>query len=163
MRRSANASLALAVGLSLLVSVTSSVSFQSHAVSQSSLRFVVIANASVPEKMLDVDALRMIFLRKRLTWSSGQNVVPINQPPGSPARLAFDSTVMGFNAEHTARFWIDARIRSGTQPPATAPTDAMVLRFVATLAGSIGYVAAERVSPDQKVVARIEAGRVVRP
>ena len=49
MRRSANASLVLAVGLSLLVSVTSSVSFQSHAVSQSSLRFVVIANASVPD------------------------------------------------------------------------------------------------------------------
>jgi ABC-type phosphate transport system substrate-binding protein len=163
MRRSANASLLFGVGLSLLVGVASIVSFQPHAASQPSLRLVVIANASVPEKMLDVDALRMIFLRKRLAWSSGQNVVAINQPPGSPARLAFDTTVLGFDEDRAARYWIDARIRSGTQPPATAPTDAMMLRFVTTLAGSIGYVAAEHVSPDQRIVARIEAGRVVRP
>src|ERR1700759_652325 len=84
MKRSANASLLVGVGLALLVGVASIVSFQPHAASQPAPRLVVIANASVPETALDVDALRMIFLRKRLTWSSGQNVVPINQPPGSP-------------------------------------------------------------------------------
>ncbi len=163
MRRSANASLLLGVGLALLVSVAGPVSFRPRAVSQPALKWVVIANASVPDKTLDVDGLRMVFLRKRLTWSSGHNVIPINQPPGSAARLAFDATVMGFNADQTARYWIDARIRSGKQPPSTVPNDAMVLRFIATLAGSIGYVAADRVTGEQNIVARIEAGRVLRP
>jgi hypothetical protein len=163
MRHSTNASLLLGAGLALLLSVTSIASFRPRASSQPPLRLVVIANPSVPEKVLDVNALRMLFLRKRLTWTSGHNVVPINQPPGTPARLTFDSTVMDFNADQTARYWIDARIRSGTQPPTTAPSDSLVIRFVAKLAGAIGYVAADKVGPDQNIVARIDAGRVVRP
>jgi ABC-type phosphate transport system substrate-binding protein len=149
--------------LALLVGVGSLGSFRPRAASQPPLKLVVIANRSVPEKVLDADALRMVFLRKRLTWSSGHNAVPINQPPGSPARLAFDSTVMGFDANQTAHYWIDARIRSGTQPPSSAPTDALVIRFVATLAGAIGYVSADKAGPDQNIVARVEAGRVLRP
>ena len=92
MRRSAKASLLLGVGLALLVSVAGPVSLRPRAVSQPALKWVVIANASVPDKTLDVDGLRMVFLRKRLTWSSGHNVIPINQPPGSAARLACQTT-----------------------------------------------------------------------
>jgi hypothetical protein len=123
----------------------------------------VIAHASIDEPSLDIDELRAIFFRRRLVWSNGLPIIVFHQPSGSPARVAFDKAVMGFDAEQAAHYWIDARIRNGTQPPRSVASDAVLVRIVATLAGSIAYVPAEQVPSGLHVVARIEAGRVLSP
>jgi hypothetical protein len=131
--------------------------------SQSTVALAVIANTGVPERHLDIDALRAVFLRKRLQWANGQHVIPLNYPAGHSIRLAFDRAVLGFGAGEAARYWIDARIRFGTQAPRTVAADAMLVRVVAQLPGCISYVPSKQVPAAAQVVARIEGGRVLAP
>ncbi|HKP57863.1 MAG TPA: hypothetical protein VJV78_14120 [Polyangiales bacterium] len=139
------------------------VGFQPSAQSQPPLKLAVVMNSAVGETQLGIDDLRAIFLRKRLVWSGGQHIVPINQPNGSPVRVAFDKTVLGFTPDQMARFWIDTRIRSGMQAPRTVAGDALIANVVKILPGCISYVAADQVSSAVRVVARIDAGRVLPP
>ena len=131
--------------------------------SQAAPGLAVIANNGVPERRLDVDALRAVFLRKRTRWSNGQQVIPLNYPAGHAVRLAFDRAVLGFGAAETARYWIDARIRFGTQAPRTVAAESMLVRVVAQLPGCISYVPNGQVPTAAQVVARIEGGRVLAP
>jgi ABC-type phosphate transport system substrate-binding protein len=150
----------LAVLLALLASAPLRPSTLS---SQAAIALVVITNAAVPEHGLDEDALRAVFLRKRLSWSNGQHVVPLNYPAGHPLRVTFDRTVLGFGSEQSARYWIDARIRYGTLAPRTMAVESILVRVVTQLPGSISYVPAGNTLSGVRVVARIEAGRVVAP
>lgn len=137
--------------------------FRPAAHSQPPIKLVVIAHAALGEKQLSIDDLRAIFLRKRLVWSSGKHIVPINQPSGTPVRQAFDRAVLGFSSEQVARFWIDQRIRSGIQAPRTVTGDTMIMNVVKLLPGCVGYVPSEQVSAAVRVVARIDAGQVLPP
>jgi ABC-type phosphate transport system substrate-binding protein len=151
------------VVLPLLAATWSISGFRPSAASQPAVKLAVITPIALGEARLDIDDLRAIFLRKRLAWSGGQRIVAINQPPGSAVRLAFDKSVLGFSADQVARFWIDARIRFGTQAPRTIAGDAMIINVVRLLPGSIGYVPAERVTAAVRVVARVDSGRVLPP
>ena len=133
------------------------------AASQLPLRLLVIVHPGVKEKSLDVDELRAVFLRKRLQWSGGPHIVPINQPPGSVARNAFDAVILGFTPQQVARYWIDARIRSGTLPPQSVPGEATVVQVVRALPGAIAYVSADQATHGVRVLARIEGGQVRAP
>lgn len=133
------------------------------ALSQPPQRMVVIVHPSVKEHALDIDELRAVFLRKRLQWSGGLHVVPINQPPGTPSRAVFDTAILGWNPHQIARYWIDARIRFGMQPPQVVPGDATVVQVVRALPGSIGYVAADQMGFGVRLIARVEAGQVRTP
>jgi hypothetical protein len=136
---------------------------QSAASSQGARALLVITHLGVPEMQLDQDHLRAVFLRRRLLWSDGQHVIPINHPSGDALRVAFDRALLGFDADEVARYWIDARIRSGTQPPRAVMGEGLVARVVAVLRGSIGYVRAGQPIPGVRVIARIEIGRVLPP
>lgn len=133
------------------------------AISQTPPRLVVIAHPSVKERSLDIDDLRAVFLRKRLQWSGGAHIVPINQPAGSVARSAFDAAILNFKPDQVARYWIDARIRFGTQSPQSVPGDVMVLKVIRAVAGSIGYVSADQETSGVHVVARVEGKEVRQP
>jgi hypothetical protein len=137
--------------------------FQPSALSQAPVKLVVITHPGVGESHLDIDALRAVFLRRRLVWSAGLHIVAINQPNGTPVRVTFDRTVLGFSQEQVARFWIDARIRSGMQAPRMIAGDAMIANVVRQLPGAISYMAAETLGVGVRVVARIDAGRVLPP
>ena len=153
------------IGVVLLLTAATGgiLAFQPSVQSQLPLRLAVVANAALSEKQLGVDELRAIFLRRRLVWSGGRHIVPINQPNNSPTRVAFDRAVLGFSPEQVARFWIDTRIRSGLQAPRTVAGDALIVNVVKLLPGCISYVAADQVSGAVRVVARIDAGRVLAP
>lgn len=131
------------------------------AISQPPVRLVVIVHPSVQERSLDIDDLRAVFLRKKLQWAGGAHIVPINQPAGSVARTAFDAAILNFDPDQVARYWIDARIRSGARSPQNIPGETMVLKFIRALPGSIGYVSADQDTSGVRIVARVE-GREVR-
>ena len=149
--------------LALLCGLCAVLFFSPAAHSQAASSLLVIVHAGVPETRIDSNELRAIFLRKRTVWSNGQRIVPLNHPPGHPARLAFDSSTLGFNGNETARYWIDARIRYGTEAPMSIANEALLARVVKQLAGSIGYVRAVSVPPGVRVVARVERNGVFAP
>ena len=149
--------------LALLCGLLAALVFSPAARSQSTPPLLVIVHQGVPDTRIDGNELRAIFLRKRTAWSNGQRIVPLNHPPGNPVRLAFDSSTLGFNGGEAARYWIDARIRYGTEAPMSIATEALVARVVKQLAGSIGYVRGANLPPGVRVVARVERNGVVAP
>jgi hypothetical protein len=152
--------------VAMLLALMAGASLRVAAESTSSAVLLVIAHGDVPEQHLGIDDLRAVFLRKRLVWSNGQNIIPINYPSGDPIRLEFDRAVLGFSSEESSRYWIDERIRHGIQAPRSIPGEGVLVRVVSALPGSISYRPVGQPftqGAGLRVVARIQAGRVLPP
>lgn len=123
----------------------------------------VIAHPRAAVGSLEHAELQSVFLRRRLTWDDGTRILPFNYVAGDALRTGFDRTVLGWSPDQAARYWIDARIRSGTEAPRTLSSPSLVVRVVMQLQGSIGYVPASSVPQGVRIVARVREGRVTAP
>ena len=123
----------------------------------------VIVHASVPQQPLDRAGLAAIFSMTRRSWGDGLSAVPFNYAPDNPLRRTFDSAVLGLAPAEVARFWIDQRIRGYGHPPRQVADPAIVVRLIANLKGSIGYVPAGTADKSVRIVARIRQGKVTPP
>jgi hypothetical protein len=111
---------------------------------------VVVVAAASPMKDISRGNLRRAFLGEP-TGGPGGKLVPLNQPPGTPARGEFDRVVLGLEPDDVARFWIDQRIRGLGSAPRAFPA-ALIARVVPQLPGAIGYVRTNEVVPGIKVI-----------
>ena len=123
----------------------------------------VIAHPSVPPQPLDRAGLAAIFSMTRRSWGEGLSVVPFNYAPESPLRRTFDGAVLGLAPAEVGRFWIDQRIRGYGHPPRQVADPAIMVRLIANLKGSIGYIPAGAADKSVRIVARIRQGKVVAP
>lgn len=136
-----------------------------HSGAQTVPDMAVIMHAGTPAEALDRAALVAIFTVTRRSWQDGTAIVPVNAPPEAPLRHTFDRAVLGLEPAQASRFWIDQRIRSGTRPPRHVADARLLVRLVAQLPGSIGYVPEALISgePRVRVVGRIRGGKLVPP
>jgi hypothetical protein len=95
--------------------------------------------------------LRQLYRGKRLSVG-GLKVIPFNHPAGTPDRIGFDRLVLGMSPDEVGRYWVDQKIRGGDPPPRTIDSVSLLLRVVAALGGSLGYVREGFSSPELKVV-----------
>src|SRR5688572_7300616 len=123
----------------------------------------VIVHSAVPAQALDRASLAAIFSMTRRSWGGGLSAVPFNYAPESPLRRTFDTAVMGLAPAEVGRFWIDQRIRGYGHPPRQVADPAIVVRLIANLKGSIGYVPAGTADKSVRIVARIRQGKVTPP
>jgi hypothetical protein len=123
----------------------------------------VIVHPSVPAQSLDRAALAAFFSMTKRSWGGDLSAVPFNYPPESPLRRTFDSNVLGLAPAEVGRFWVDQRIRGAGHPPRQVSDPGIMLRLVASLKGSIGYVPAGQADKSVRVVARIRQGKVIGP
>jgi hypothetical protein len=95
--------------------------------------------------------LRQLYRGKRISVA-GVKVIPFNHPAGTPDRVGFDRVVLGMSPDEVGRYWVDQKIRGGEPPPRTIDSAALLLRVVAALPGSLGYVREGFSSPELKIV-----------
>lgn len=103
------------------------------------LPLAVIAHVSVKANDAHVNELRGLFL-KQSEQLAGQKVIPVTYTTGHPLRVDFDALVLGMSADVAARYWVDARIRGAGSPPRSVTSPQLMLRVVASLPGTIGFV-----------------------
>ena len=106
---------------------------------------------------------QIAFLRRVVEWPSGDRIIPLNAATDSGPRQRFDRAVLAMSPEAAARYWLDARIRSGVAPPREVGDPALTVRLVARLPGTIGYVPADTPRDGVRVIARIRDDRVGAP
>jgi hypothetical protein len=123
----------------------------------------VIVHPSVSVAKLGEAELAAIFGGVRRQWDDGNVIRLFNLPPNHPARTELDRVVLHMSPDEVARYWIDRRIRGEGTPPRHVPTPELLLRLVASLASSIGYVPDDKLGPGVKIVARVRDGKVVAP
>ncbi|MCB4809879.1 hypothetical protein LG204_00945 [Methylovorus menthalis] len=96
--------------------------------------------------------LSLIYWRKKLYWSEGVRMQPVNLPTDSPQRRQFSQRVLGSLPEAQAEYWNEVYYH-GTTPPHVVSSQEAVLRYVADTPGGIGYVDACKVDARVKAVA----------
>jgi len=130
-----------------------------------SLDLAVIVNPATRVSHMSAVEMETMFTRAQTRWSDGTPIVPLNAPPGTEARIAFDRAVLRLNPDDVGRFWIDRRIRGLGLPPRQLAEPGSVMRVVEKLNGTISYVPESLVlhNGKVKVVARIRQGKVVPP
>jgi len=105
---------------------------------------IVVAKAS-PLKELSLEDLQRLY-RGDINSLQGKRMLPLNHLPRTALREHFDQRVLGMNAEETARYWIDRRIRGQSSAPRSVPARLMAA-VVAKLPHSIGYVSGGSADP----------------
>lgn len=116
-------------------------------------RLAVVVAKDSPLLELSQYELKKLYLGTDLTDPSGARIVPFNQAPKSPDRVAFDSRVLGMSPDQIAQYWIDRKIRGqGGSPKAIGPAD-LLQRVISKLPHSIAYVRADEVREDVRVIA----------
>lgn len=112
---------------------------------------IVVAKAS-PIRDLSQFELKKLYLGANITDSTGERIIPFNQGPKLPDRLAFDSRVLGMTPDEVARYWIDRKIRGQTGAPKSVGSPELVQRVVSRLEHSITYVRFDQVLPEMRII-----------
>jgi ABC-type phosphate transport system substrate-binding protein len=123
----------------------------------------VIVNKTNGVGPMNRSQLGALFKAKSSQFPGGARATPVNLPPESPARQAFDSAVLGLKPDEVERFWVDSKIRSGVGSPRKLAGAAALIRFVSSDESGIGYVPTSELSDGVRVVARIRSDQVVAP
>lgn len=113
---------------------------------------VVVVAAALPLKDISTAVLRRSFMGEAAEYAAGKRLIPINHPPGTPARMQFDRTILGLQPDEVGRFWIDRRIRDQPPPPKTVPSVELAVRIVMSLPGAISYATADMVNANVRVL-----------
>lgn len=119
----------------------------------------IIVNAD-NQATISAGYLEDLFLKKERFWSGDVPVVVLAGTPDNPVRREFDRVVLGLDPEASARYWIDARIRSGEVAPKEISDPALAVKLVAKLKGGIAYVPASTALAGVRVIARIKKGKL---
>jgi ABC-type phosphate transport system substrate-binding protein len=124
----------------------------------------VITHPDLGISSLDQSTLAAIFLRDLRVWQNKVPLRPLNLPPRSVDRVAFDRAALNLDPDRSAQFWIDKMIRGEATPPRQITNAALLRRVVEVVPGAIGYVPVKLVQADAKVktVAFIRGGKVVK-
>ncbi len=97
---------------------------------------LVVVNQDSEVQSITKDELRDVFMRRRMSWRSGERAIPINARENTAIRAVFRERVLGMNADEETRYWQDRQIRSGKTPPKEFGNP---LRVVFKLHDAVGY------------------------
>lgn len=78
---------------------------------------VVFVNQVAKVKSVSIAELRQLFLKQKTSWASGEQVVCINAPDGTPLRNQFRQQVLAMSEAEEATHWETVRIRNQTLAP----------------------------------------------
>jgi ABC-type phosphate transport system substrate-binding protein len=101
----------------------------------------VIAIIAAPGhgKSLKKEDIALIFKRKKVFWTDGMKIQPVNLPPSNNLRLSFSQAVLGATPDEMEKYWSDMYFH-GISPPHVLASEEGVLRFIGDTPGAIGYV-----------------------
>jgi ABC-type phosphate transport system substrate-binding protein len=103
--------------------------------------FTVIVNAANPVTTLPKDEVARMFLKKTVTWESGEPIAAVELPSSTKAREAFARTVLNKSLAQVKSYWQQQIFSGRDVPPPEKQSDGDVLAFVRANANAIGYVA----------------------
>jgi ABC-type phosphate transport system substrate-binding protein len=112
----------------------------------------VIVSKSNTNASIDGDVISRMFLGKTSKFPDGGQAVPIDQNDGTPARDAFNDSILGKNSSQLKAYWSRLIFTGKGTPPKQAGDDAAVKALVAANPNMIGYIDSSAVDDSVKVV-----------
>jgi ABC-type phosphate transport system substrate-binding protein len=112
----------------------------------------VVLNRENPVTSLAVSEVQRIFRKQTRMWPHGEPVVPVDWDATSDVRQEFSRRMLNRTVREMADFWVQQNITQGLTPPSTLKSARAILRFVASVPGSIGYLPAGDVDETVKLI-----------
>jgi ABC-type phosphate transport system substrate-binding protein len=125
---------------SVFLSLVATIGVLSSPLAAQSKDFTIIVNASNPVASLPRDDVAKLFLKKTVTWSSGQAVAPVELPATAKARVDFARDVLNKSVGQVKSYWQQQIFSGRDVPPPEKQTENDVVAFVRSNPGAIGYV-----------------------
>lgn len=111
----------------------------------------VIVSTSLPIKLIKKEDVSLIFKRKKLFWSDGTKIHPVNISATSPYRRLFSQSMLSAMPEEMEDYWNNMYFH-GVSPPFTVASETAALKFIEDTPGAIGYVPVCTVSNKVNIV-----------
>lgn len=115
---------------------------------------LVIASEEVPDTSISIEQLAAIYSMKKISWSNGTPVVPVNREASSDERAKFSKAVFNLTPQELSAYQDRLRFQ-GKLPPIVQSSDQAVLGFVRSVPGAIGYITASHVPSGVKTLMRL--------
>ena len=113
---------------------------------------VVVAKTS-PIQQLSLFELKKLYLGANINDPTGERIIPFNQAPNSPDRVAFEDNVLDMTPDQVARYWIDRKIRGEGSAPRAVGSAELLQRVVSRMEHSVAYVRAGSLRPEVRAIA----------
>ncbi len=107
---------------------------------EAKLRLAIVVANNSPLRQLSIKDLRNLDKGDALTGPDGKRLITLGRRPGSLERIAFDHSVLGMSPDVATAYWIDRKIRGQSGPPRSIESAELLLRVIAKLEGTVGYV-----------------------
>jgi ABC-type phosphate transport system substrate-binding protein len=120
-------------------------------ISSSCLADVAVIVHPSNNNALDSATISRIFLGKEKSFADGNQVVPINQEEGSAVTEEFNADVLNKSSSQLKAYWSKLVFTGKGSPPTDTPSDADVIKLIASNPNMIGYVDASKVDGSVKV------------
>lgn len=104
---------------------------------------IFVVNKDNPVTELKLSEIADYYFKKRLRWPNGTKVQFIDQRDGTSQKTLFLGLIQKTQRD-VDLFWIGEKNFSGSSAPLRAPSDALVISMVGSLAGGLGYVSEDR-------------------
>jgi len=117
--------------------------------------FRVIVNSANSVSSLTAKQISDVFLKRLRSWGTGNDVVPVDLPDGSPVRELFSQAIHRKPTSAVLAYWQRQLFSGADVPPVQRTTVQDVTTFVAGNANAVGYVSAETALPPMVKVLRI--------
>ncbi|HVH44955.1 MAG TPA: hypothetical protein VM925_21525 [Labilithrix sp.] len=102
--------------------------------------FVVIVHPNNPHHTLDRAFVADAFLKKTTRWPGGEVIKPVDLPTDSSARERFSQDVLKRSVSAVKSYWQQIIFSGRDVPPPELSSDEVVVQYVLTHNGAIGYV-----------------------
>lgn len=119
-----------------------------------SAQVAVIANKSVPEGSISASKASDIYSLKTKTWSNGSAMVLHTLKTDNDASNKFFGAI-GKSSMEMKKLWMKLQLTGEGQAPINCDSEDQVIDKVASSAGGIGFVSANKVNDKVKVLLTI--------
>ena len=109
---------------------------------------LIVSNTKNASLTLDKREVRDIFLGRVASTA----LKPVVLTPGQTARTVFNIRVVGLSESRIQSYWAQMRFSGRNNPPREFATVDALLEHIVSTPGTIGYVPADTVVPDELVV-----------
>ena len=123
-----------------LVLLAGLLAFTADPASSPAQDFAVIVNVSNPISTLSKEEVAKLFLKKTVSWSSGQSASPVELPVTDKVRESFAREVLNKSVAQVRSYWQQQIFSGRDVPPPEKSTEDEVLAFVRANPNAIGYV-----------------------
>ncbi len=118
-------------------------------------QIAVIVNKSVPVSSVSASKLLDIYSLSTKDWGGGVKIVVFDRKSDDDVKSKFYGYV-GKPAADIKKVWMRVQLAGEGKAPEALSSDEDIVKKVASTAGAIGYVSADKVTGDVKVIATIK-------